>query len=419
MFMTLLVRNALYMDASTGWIPKRGPLLLDDEGTVLVESGYADSSDHVVDGKGRLFIPAFANCHTHLPMTLLRGLAEDAVLEDWLPSLVYPLESVMTQADVRVGALLGALETILGGSDRVISSYFYPEETHTALKESGLKGLTGITISDTGNPWAKNASEALKKAEHLLKSDPSSYCLAPHSIYNCSDETLTATTELARKYGTKLTMHASETRWECVWSWEKYKLWPIEHLEDMGVLGPDTIIAHSSWLTKMEINSLKRTGSSVVHCATSNMKLASGAVMPLVELLENTVPIALGTDSPASNNSLSIADEIKFAALVHKAHRWDAAAVKASQILELASGRDIFPRHGVVSFRLDDIRMRPAIDNAFQNHIVYSTPRPYDLLTTDGALMEGGIVRTLDTDKVLEEFDRVVTSIIDRSGSGA
>jgi 5-methylthioadenosine/S-adenosylhomocysteine deaminase len=358
-------------------------------------------SDEEFDATGKLVIPAFNNRHTHLAMTLMRGAGEGAKLQEWLNHTIFPMEQRLTPDLVHRGAMLGLAEMIRTGTSAFTDMYYFVEAVADAVERSGIRGTLGTPVTDFSTPYYGGADEALKVAERQLSGPRRprvDYCVAPHSIYLCPEDVLVRAKALARKHGVKLTTHASETRKECVDCHRKTGLWPVEYLDSIGLLDEGTELIHCAWLTKMEIRLLAGRGCTVVHCPASNMKLASGGVLPLPELLGAGVRVVLGTDGASSNNSLDMMREMKFGSLLQKAHRWDATAAPAPVMLQMATAgsRDL------AFVDLDDVRMLPRHDLAA--NLVYSGGAVTDLLVDDRFVLRDGAITTFDEQAVKREF---------------
>jgi 5-methylthioadenosine/S-adenosylhomocysteine deaminase len=334
-------------------------------------------------------------------MTLMRGAGEGEKLHDWLNNTIFPAETRLTPDLVYKGAMLGLAEMIRTGTSHFIDMYYFAESVAKAVEVSGIRGTLGTPITEFGTPYYKDANDALRIAEQQLKTMKPGrvgYCVAPHSIYLCSEETLLKAEALARKYNVKLTTHISETRKECVDCHKKTGLWPVEYLESIGLLDENTVMSHAAWLTKMEVKTLGDRRCTVVHCPTSNMKLASGGVMPLQELRAAGVRVVLGTDGAASNNSLDMMLEMKFASLLQKMHRWDATAAPAPVVFEMAT----HDSKDLAFIDLNDVRMLPHHD--LIANIVYSGGAVTDLLVEDRFVLKGGVITTFDEAAVKKEF---------------
>ncbi|MCD1295150.1 chlorohydrolase [Methanocella sp. CWC-04] len=366
-------------------------------------------SDEEFDASGKFAFHAFHNGHTHLPMTLMRGAGEGEKLHDWLNRTIFPMEKRLTADIVYKGAMFGLLEMIKTGTSSFIDMYYFTDEVARAVERSGIRGLLGTPITDFGTAYYKDAYDALNITEQRLKDRRSGrvdLCIAPHSIYTCSEDVLIRSKELAKRYGVRWTTHISETRKECVDCHKKTGMWPVEYLESAGLLDKNTILFHASWLTKMEIKILADSGASVVHCPASNMKLASGGVMPLPELLSAGVPVMLGTDGVSSNNSLDMMQEMKFGSLLQKSHRWDATVANAYTMMGIATAGS----KDLAFVELDDFRMLPHHD--LIANLVYSGGTVTDMIVDDRLIMKDRNILTFDEGEVKEEFMEAAAELL-------
>jgi len=366
-------------------------------------------SDEEFDATGRLAIPAFNNAHTHLAMTLMRGTGDGLKLQDWLDRVIFPTEQRLTPELVYRGAMLGCLELIRTGSSSFTDMYYFVESVARAVEESGIRGVLGTPITGFRTPYYRDADDALRLAERQLAGPRPArveFCVAPHSIYLCTEDVLVRAKALARKYHVKFTMHVSETRKECVDCHRQTGKWPVEYLDRLGLLDADTVLSHGAWLTKMEVRLLGERGCTVVHCPASNMKLASGGVMPLPELLAAGARLALGTDGASSNNSLDVMREMKIGSLLQKSHRWDATVAPAPLMLRMATAgsRDL------AFVDLDDVRMLPCHD--LIANLVYSGGAVTDLLVDDRFVLRAGEVTTFDEARVKREFAEAAAELL-------
>lgn len=295
-----------------------------------------DRGEEQIDCKGRLMMPGLINTHNHLPMSVLRGLGDDLPLHEWLTTRIFPLEEKMGKAEYVSGAEFSLMEAALTGTTTVLDMYMQTELYYESLEKSGMRVFSGYSITDFGDP-----SEKIRRAEKMLKKGKAGSLvrpgIAPHAIYTTGNETIKACFSLAEKYDTFFQIHASETRKEVSDSELSRGKRPIEVLDSLGVLSPRTTLAHCGWISKSEARTIARTGAGVSHCPVSNMKLATGGVSPIPELDSYGAKISLGTDGPASNNTLDMFDTMKFSALIHKHHRWDATTVSAQKALDYAT----------------------------------------------------------------------------------
>ncbi|HIP84019.1 MAG TPA: amidohydrolase [Methanothermococcus okinawensis] len=387
-------------------------------GRNLMEKFNLDRRDlKIIEGNRRCAIPGLSNNHTHIPMTLLRGIADDMILQDWLESRIWPNESKLTGEDVYYGALLGCLEMLRFGVTSFNDMYFFPEEIVKGAKEIGIKGAVGFPVIDFGTPQYKDLDKLLRACEEFIKrylrEEKIRPVVAPHAPYTCSRDTYVQCKEISQEYNVPLHTHLSETRYEVVEMENKIGRRPVEYLESIGVLGENLIAAHCVWVTKEEVKKLGRYRVKVVHCPGSNMKLASGGVMPLVEMLKEGVSLSLGTDGPASNNNLDILEEMKICALLHKAHRWDPRVGDVDTVLSMAlNSKSIgFENRDVVLLDLKSPHLRPV--HNIKSNIVYSANgNDVDTVIVDGeVLLENkrfSRIGDRDLERIYTKVDRVV-----------
>ena len=309
----------------------------------IVEVGEASrgTGDDVVDCGGKVLMPGLINTHTHLSMTLFRGLADDLELQSWLNKIIWPLEKRLTGKMCYDGALLGCLEMIRTGTTSFVDMYFHMEDVAKATVESGLRAILSYGIIDPPDEagMKRQRDETVKFLKYVqeLRNPRIGFAVGPHAPYTCRDETLLWSKKLAEKEDALVNIHIAETRHEQA-QFEREKHSRVaDYLEKIGFLSHRVLAAHSVWLTKSEVKLFGKRGVRVSHCPVSNMKLASGAAAPLPEMWDSNVPVGLGTDGPASNNSLDMFDTMKVAALLHKSSRWDPIVANAQKVLDMAT----------------------------------------------------------------------------------
>jgi 5-methylthioadenosine/S-adenosylhomocysteine deaminase len=297
-----------------------------------------------IDRPNALIAPGLINTHTHAAMSLLRGIADDLRLQDWLEKHIFPAEKKnVTPEFVRWGTRLACLEMLLSGTTTYADMYYFEETVAAATKEAGMRGVLGQTVIGFPAPDAKTPAEALARTERFFKAfakDPLIVpAVAPHALFTNSDETLRAARALANRYGAPLLIHLSETRQENREAIEKRGLSPTRALEALGTFGGRTLAAHAVWTDDEDLAILKRRGVGLAHCPSSNTKLASG-IAPLVKMLGLDLAVGLGTDGPAgSNNDFNLFEELDLAAKLQKVTTGDPQAVPALAALEMATIR--------------------------------------------------------------------------------
>ncbi|MFP4243916.1 MAG: TRZ/ATZ family hydrolase [Ectothiorhodospira sp.] len=286
-------------------------------------------------------IPGLVNAHTHTPMTLLRGLADDLPLMDWLQNHIWPAEGrFVGEGFVHDGTLLAAAEMIRGGTTCFNDMYFFPETTGQVAARASLRAVLGLIVIDFPSAWAGDADEYIAKGLDLhdrYKGDALlSFCFAPHAPYTVGDDPLGRLATLADELDLPVHIHVHETAHEVEESTARFGMRPLERLARLGLVGPHLLAVHMTQLEAAEIRYLADAGAHVVHCPESNLKLASG-FCPTQALLDAGVNVALGTDGTASNNDLDMLGEMRTAALLAKGVSGDAAALPAHTALRMAT----------------------------------------------------------------------------------
>jgi 5-methylthioadenosine/S-adenosylhomocysteine deaminase len=295
-----------------------------------------------LDAQGKLVLPGFINGHTHVPMTLFRGLHDDVTLDDWLRKYIFPAEAKnVTEEFVRWGTRLAAAEQIRGGVSTFADMYYFEDAVAEETKAAGMRGVLGETFIDFPAPDNKTNAAALEYTEKFLKhwqGDPLIHAAsAPHSIYTCSQKTLQDAAALARKYQAPILIHVAEMKKELDDSRAQNGLTPVQYLDKLKILGPDMVAAHCIFVDDADRRILAQRKTGCVHNPSSNMMLASG-VSPVTELRAAGVAVGLGTDGPAgSNNDLDLMEEIDLAAKLAKITKMDPLALDAKAVVEMAT----------------------------------------------------------------------------------
>lgn len=355
-------------------------------------------------------IPGLVNAHTHAAMSLMRGMADDLPLMRWLKEHIWPAEAKLVSREfVRDGTLLACEEMLRGGVTCFNDMYFFPEAALEAALEAGMRAALGAIVIEFPSVYASDPDDYLRKGlalrdrygEHELLS----FCIAPHAPYTVSDDSFTKVARLAAELDVPVHLHVHETEDEVARSVAEHGVRPLERLRRLELLGPSLIAVHAVHLLEPEIALLGRHGCSVVHCPSSNLKLASG-IAPVAALLAAGVNVALGTDGAASNNRLDMFQEMRQAALLGKAAAGNAAAVPARAALRaatmggaLALGLDktigsiaAGKSADLVAVRLDGPELSPCYEPV--SHLVYAAGREHvthvwiagRALVVDGAL---------------------------------
>ncbi|MCX6778105.1 MAG: amidohydrolase [Candidatus Micrarchaeota archaeon] len=350
--MDVLIRNALVVTQNAKREVKKTDVLVSGNKIARVgkigkagetgkKAGAGKDGFEVIDATGKLLMPGLINSHCHASMSLLRGYADDMVLHKWLSECIWPIEKKFSPSDVKIGASLACAEMLCAGITSFADMYFNMDSVAEAVEETGMRALLAYGMFDNGKREKMEEEFGVTMdfvAKNSGKAGGRVTCaIGPHAPYTCSDELLLRAKKLADEKNLPLHIHLSETRGEVARIQEAKGKLPMEYLADIGFLGPNVLAAHCVWLTKREVSILAKHGVKVSHNPISNMKLASGGESPVPEMLEAGVCVSLGTDGPASNNSLDMFETMKSCALLHKHARWDPTIVNAQTALDFAT----------------------------------------------------------------------------------
>jgi 5-methylthioadenosine/S-adenosylhomocysteine deaminase len=374
-----------------------------------------------LDATDQVVLPGLINTHTHAPMVLYRGLADDLALMDWLQKYIFPAEAkTVSPAFVRAGTRLAVLEMIQSGTTTYTDMYYFEEEIARATRDAGVRGVLGQTIIEFPVPDAKTPTEGIARAVEFLRQWSADElivpAIAPHSMYTLDTATLKAIRAVADRERAPVITHLAETRDEIRIASERYRATPAQYLESIGFWGPRTIAAHGVWLSTADIRILARRHVGVAHNPESNMKLASGTA-PVIELRRAGVAVGLGTDGAASNNDLDMFEAMKLAGFLQKLKSEDPRALPARDVLRMATidgaralgmEREIGSiepgkRADLIVVSMSAARQTPTYDPI--SHLVYVT-RGDDVQTTvvnGRVLMRDRKVLTVNVPAVLDE----------------
>ncbi|MFN6962592.1 MAG: amidohydrolase [Pyrinomonadaceae bacterium] len=295
-----------------------------------------------INAAGKLVIPGLVNTHTHVPMTLFRGIADDLDLQEWLTKFIFPAEAKnVDEAFVRAGTRLGLAEMIRGGTTTYCDMYYFEDAIADETKRAGVRAVLGETVLDFPAPDNKTWDAGLAYTERFIRkwqNDPLVVpAVAPHAPYTVSAEHLLAARDLSNRLKAPLVIHLAEANTETEFIRQKHKgMRPIEFVESIGFLTERTIAAHVIQASEAELDILKRRGVGIAHNPQSNMKLAAG-IAPVPAMLKRNMDVGLGTDGAASNNDLSMWEEMDAAAKLHKVASGDPKVVSAEQAFMMAT----------------------------------------------------------------------------------
>ena len=424
-------------------LPQRADLILDaqqiicspdqaplHDHSILIENGKISgifpsldcqqtAADSRVDCKHQLLFPGLINAHTHTPMSLLKGIADDLDLETWLNQHIWPLEgALMSEEFVKDGCNLALAEMIRSGTTCFSDMYFYPNIIAACAKQAGLRAVIGLPVLEFPSAWAEDASGYIEKglllADELKHESLLSTALAPHSTYTVTPETLRKISTLSDELEKRVHIHVQETAAEIKQVVSQYGMRPMDILKNSGLINPHLIAVHMTQFSEEDIEELAKRNANIIHCPESNHKLASG-ICDVTSLMNNGINVALGTDGSASNNDLNMLAEMRTAAFTAKTTSRDATAVTAAQAFAMATSNaakalDLNNHCGtlatgmsadIVAMDLNTIEASPGNDSL--SHLIYSAARESirDVWVAGKQLLRDRKLTTLDEDELL------------------
>ena len=408
--MTLAITNATVVVANdAGDVIERGNILVNDDGVIEAVTTKSVTASEVIDADSAIVMPGIVNAHTHLAMTLFRGLADDMNLEAFLDRLMPAEFAVLSPRAVAAGTRLAALESLRGGITTALDRYYFPESIVDVAKETGLRILTGPTLLEFDGPEQLAFEARLEWSRRWLSSaDRFGKWLGPHSTYLMSEEQLHLTAALANDSGAGIHVHAAETRGEMTQVATRHGgRTPVQVLHDTGLLA-GAVLAHGVHLSDDDIALVAEHGASVTHCPASNLKLASGFAR-VVDLMRAGANVALGTDGPASGNDLDMWLAMRLAGYVQKNLSGDPAQLTAPQVVRMAT------LNGARALGIDDLvgsieAGKQADLVVLDSHSPSLTPT-FDPHVTLAASAGRGDVRHVITDGRVVVRDRQVLTI--------
>jgi 5-methylthioadenosine/S-adenosylhomocysteine deaminase len=406
----------------------KGDILVDD-GKIAAIGKVGDSADETIDARGDIIIPGLVNAHTHVAMTVMKGMADDLPFNDFLERS-FALDAKRTEKDICAGALLGCLEMIRGGTTTFVDMYYAEGVIAKATVQSGLRGILCWAVLD--QEYTTQKGVPLQNCQKFSSDHQGNEMIIPgiglQGVYVCSKETFLGAKELADRTGMLLHFHLSETRKEVYDHKKRYQRRPADWLQEIGFLGKNCLAAHAAWLTINEINDLARSGCSIATCPVSNMKLATGGVAPIPEMGKAGMNIAIGTDGSTTNNSLDMLAEMKTLALLQKANRWDPTVVSAQQALDFATlggaraiglereigSIEVGKKADLVLIEGKSANIWPLREQSLVAGIVYcaNAGNVKSVICSGRPLMLDRKVLSLDEEEVLEESKRAMSGLL-------
>ena len=423
-----LIRNAVIVTMNQKREVLRGDLLL--AGDRISSIGQVEAkADRVIDARGQVVIPGLIQAHVHLCQTLFRGQANDLELLDWLNTRILPLEGAHDPDSIYCSALLGIGEMFQNGTTSIIDmeTVHYTEAAFQAIVESGIRAVTGKCMIDRGSgvpeSLIEKTADSLQKSVDLLErwhgraDGRLHYAFTPRFAISCSEPLLIEVRSLARQYGVRIHTHASENQTEVALIRSEQGMGNVAYLHHLGLTGSNLVLAHCIWVSDEEMDMLAQSCTNVVHCPSSNIKLASG-IAPIPDMLARKTHVSLGADGAPCNNNMDPFMEMRLAALIHKP-RCGPTSMPAREVLELATlggaqamglakeigSLEVGKKADLALISLEGIHCAPRDDSDIYGQLVYQAKASDVTLTmVDGRIVyENGLLTTMDQESIISQ----------------
>ena len=424
--MDIIIEDGLILTMDEdGTIHENGMIAIKDSRIVYVGPGISGkyTAGKIINARDCIVMPGIVNCHTHAPMSLFKGIADDRPLMEWLENYIFPVERNMDEEFIYTGTLLACAEMILSGTTTFCDMYLFEEHVARAVKISGMRALVGEVLYDFDSPNYGPLDKGFEYTVNLIerwRDDPLvSIAVEPHATFTCSPELLKRAHSIAVEYNVPVVIHLSETRNEVEQIKERYGMRPAEFLDSLGLLYPGLITVHCVHLNQNEMELLSKNGVKAVAVPESNLKLGSG-IAPVTEMLKAGITVGLGTDGSASNNNLDMFCEMDTGSKSQKIKTMDPSVMDAETAVKMATiygarvlgmERDVgsIEKGKKADIIVIDTR-RPHLVPMYNpySHLVYSATGS-DVIHSiiNGRLvMENREILTLDLDEIIEMANR-------------
>jgi 5-methylthioadenosine/S-adenosylhomocysteine deaminase len=406
---------------------------------ILKIGSVSESADIEIDARGKIILPGFIQTHVHLCQALFRNQADDVALIDWLQQYIWPMEAAHTEESIAVSARLGLAEMLHCGTTTIMDfgTLHHTDVLFCEAQKAGMRAIIGKSLMDSSEGVAVSLCEpieaSLEEAEtlihdwHGVANNRLQFALTPRFLLSCSPELLRRIREMQKQYQVIFHTHAAETETEVAVTRQKYGMGNIEYLNSLGLLGPKSALAHCIWLSEAEQELLAKRGTSVLHCPSANLKLASGfAAIP--EMLKKGITVSIGADGAPCNNNMNIFEEMRLAALVQKYRLHDAKALPAQKVVEMATiggARTVGMEKEIGSLEagkkadiilLDLEKLHSVPSGNIYGQLVYSArPENVETVIVDGAiLMRDQKLQTIDSEWLPVEAEEQLARLVKR-----
>lgn len=435
--MVILIKNAYILTMDKEFSEFTGNILIENDKIVKIskeEIKDIEKDTKIIDAKGKIAMPGFVQPHIHLCQTLMRGIADDMELLDWLKLRIWPFEGAHDEESLAISAKLGLAELIKGGTTSIVDmeTVHHTDLAINEIYKSGIRAITGKVMMDYGSDVPKSLMEtcddSIKESVSLLEKWHGAdggriqYAFTPRFVVSCSEKLLLEVAELSKFYKVKVHTHASENRGEIAFVEVDRGMRNIDYLKKVGLLSEDLILVHCIWLNDLEMEEIKNSGTKIVHCPSSNMKLASG-VCRVPELSNLGIDIGIAADGAPCNNRLDIFSEMKLASLMQKV-RLGPTVMNCKEVLYMATmggakvmglqdeigSLEMGKKADVILMNLNSIASTPSFNVDVMSSIVYSaSSNDVDTTIVNGKiLMENRKLTTLDEGEIIENSNRSI-----------
>ncbi len=431
----ILIHEAmvLTMDKERRLIERGSVAIVGDE---IAEVGDADwiakryRARRTIGGRNKILMPGLVNVHTHAPMTIYRGAADDIPLKEWLYDHIFPLEAKFSSnpENLKAGMRLAIAEMLLSGTTMCKDMYYFTDELAAVVAETGMRAMLSEALFDNATPSNGGGEQTLQYIDAAIrnwKDHPLvQQAVAAHATYTVSPELIVKAKDLARRYDAMFSVHLSENQWEVDTIRDMHGSTPVKHLHNLGVLDKQTLAIHCVILSDEDINILTETNTGVAHSPQCNMKLANGAA-PVPELLRRGVHVGVGTDGVASNNDLDMFDEIRTMSLLHKLAGNSTTVVSAKEAVEMATiigakaigyddkigSLEKGKKADMILLNLDKPHSKP-LYNVYSSLVYSLRSSDVDTVIVNGeVLVEQRQLQKIDLSAVYEDIERIAHEV--------
>lgn len=416
--MITVIRNAWIVTQDAQRRVLRGDVVVDGEKIASVGPAYNGTADREIDATGDIVMPGMVNTHTHIAMSVMKGVVDDLQFPDFL-NKTFKIDSDRTDGDLDLGTRLGCMEMMRGGTTTFMDLYYSEDVIAKATQDAGIRGVLCWCVLDDDKTTQKGSP--LDNCRRFIDTHKGKRKIVPgvglQGVYVCNENTCVGAKALSDEKEAPMNFHLSETRGEVNDHKRQTGMRPAEWLSSIGVLGPRAVSAHSAWLTLREVRLMGEAGMSISSCPASNMKLATGGVAPVPEFQKYGVNVSIGTDGSTTNNTLDMFAEMRLLGLFQKSSRWDATVAPAQDLLDFAtingakavgmadSIGSIEPGKYADLVILDGKapNLRPLLPENIIANIVYSgnSLNVKTVLCQGDIVVDNGRITTLDTEDVL------------------